>query len=161
MRYMNVFLAVSLLAVAAGASAEEKGCIELATTAKTAQAYVNPDGRKAMRLVPVAKIVPGDEVIWTITARNACNVPVERIVIANAVPEHMSFVSSYGDGEGFAITYSLDGKAFLPAAALTVTAADGSIRRAQPETYRHVRWTYGDALAVGAETSVHYRAAVN
>jgi uncharacterized repeat protein (TIGR01451 family) len=150
-----------LLAYAANASAEQPGCVELSTTASTEQTVVDASGQKATRLVPAAKIVPGDEVVWTITARNICKLPVDRIVIANAVPEHMTFVGSSETAIGVATTYSLDGKDFKSAADLTVKAADGSTRAAPPSAYRAVRWTYGVPLASGAETSVRYRAAVN
>ncbi len=161
---MNIrhFVPVAMLAAyAANASAENPGCVELSTSASTEQSYVDASGQKATRLVPAAKIVPGDEVVWTITARNVCKQPVERIVIANAVPEHMTFVGGSAATAGVATTYSLDGKDFLPAAELTVKAADGSTRAAPPAAYRAVRWSYGVPLASGATTSVAYRAAVN
>jgi uncharacterized repeat protein (TIGR01451 family) len=161
---MNIrhFLPVAmLLAFSANASAENPGCVELSTTASTEQPYVDANGQKATRLVPAAKIVPGDEVVWTITARNICKLPVDRIVIANAVPEHMTFVTGGDTSIGVATTYSLDGKDFHPASELTVKASDGSTRSAPPSAYRAVRWTYGVPLASGAETQVRYRAAVN
>lgn len=156
------FLPIALLlAYAASATAENPGCVQLSTTASTEQTVVDASGQKATRLVPAAKIVPGDEVVWTITARNVCKLPVDRIVIANAVPEHMTFVAGNETAIGVATTYSIDGKDFRPASELTVKAADGSAHAAPPSAYRAVRWTYGVPLASGAETSVRYRAAVN
>src|SRR6478609_1509415 len=86
---LAAFAAFSSLVLATAAHAEEKGCIELKTTAETEQQYVNDQGQKATRLAPLGKVVPGDQVIWTITAKNICNKPADHIVIDNAVPEHM------------------------------------------------------------------------
>ncbi len=160
MKTRLTFLAVPLLLCAFVAAAEEGGCIELTTTAAVEQEFRNSQGRRQSRLVPPSKVVPGDEVVWTITARNICKQAVEKIVIANPVPQHMKFVGGSADGSGTTVTYSIDGESFGPAAALTVKAPDGTARPAPPEAFRHVRWTYQGALAPGALASVHYRAIV-
>ncbi len=154
------YLAVPLLLIAAAASAEDGGCIELTTTASVEQKFSNSQGRVATRLVPPGKVVPGDEIVWTITAKNVCKVALDKVVIGNPVPQHMAFVGNSADGQGTVVTYSIDGQAFGPPAALTVKAADGTVRPAPPEAFRHVRWTYQGALAPGALASVRYRATV-
>jgi uncharacterized repeat protein (TIGR01451 family) len=142
-------------------SAQEKGCIELKTSAETEQEYVNEQGQKAKRLVPVGKVVPGDEVIWTITAKNVCDKSAENIVVANPVPEHMSYVANSAMGVGTVIAYSLDNKEFRDVGALTVREQDGSVRAARAEEYRAIRWTYSAPFAPGATAFVRYRAIVN
>jgi uncharacterized repeat protein (TIGR01451 family) len=140
--------------------AQEKGCIELKTTAEVEQEYVNEQGQKAKRLAPAGKVTPGDEVIWTITAKNVCAKPAENIVVANPVPEHMTYVANSAMGVGTTITYSLDNKEFKDAASLTVRAADGSTRVARADEYRAIRWTYSAPFAPGATAFVRYRAVV-
>lgn len=156
----KALLALPLLLCAFEAAAEKAGCIELTTTAAVEEEFRNSQGRRQTRLVPPAKVVPGDEVVWTITARNVCEKPVDKVVIKNPVPEHMQFIGGSADGSGTTITYSLDGESFLPAAALTVQASDGSAKPAPPEAFRHVRWAYQGALAPGELATVRYRAAV-
>jgi uncharacterized repeat protein (TIGR01451 family) len=112
------------------------------------------------RLVPVGKAVPGDQIVWTITATNVCKTPTDNVVVANPVPEHMTYVANSAMGTGTDIAYSLDGKEFKSAAELQVRAADGTTRAARPDEYRVIRWTYKTAFAPGATAFVRYRAVV-
>jgi len=153
--------AIAALALAAGSAlAAEQGCIELKSSAEVEQQYRNEQGQNATRLVPAGKVVPGDEVVWTITAKNVCNKPADDVVIANPVPEHMTYVADSAMGTGTEIAYSLDGKEFKPAAALSARNADGSSRGARPDEYRVIRWTYKASFAPGASGFVRYRAVV-
>ena len=143
----------------AGAHAADKACVELKTTGET-ETEVVENGQKVKRLVPVAKAVPGDQIVWTITATNVCKTPADNVVIANPVPEHMTYVANSAMGTGTDIAYSLDGKEFKSAAELQVRAADGTTRAAHADEYRAIRWTYKNAFAPGATAFVRYRAAV-
>lgn len=156
----GVSLAVLVLAMQAAAFAQSMNCIDLTTTAETEQEYVNEQGQKATRLVPAGKVVPGKEVIWTVTARNVCDKPAQNIVIANPVPEHMSYIANSAMGVGTQITYSVDGKSFNTSDVLNVTQPDGLSRAARADEYRAVRWTYQAAFAPGATAFVRYRALV-
>jgi uncharacterized repeat protein (TIGR01451 family) len=152
--------ALLMTLMTAGAYAADKSCVELKTTGETEREVVE-QGQKVKRLVPVDKIVPGDEVVWTITATNVCKTPTENVVIANPVPEHMTYVANSALGTGTDIVYSLDGKQFKSAAELQVRAADGTTRAARPDEYRAIRWTYKNAFAPGATAFVRYRAVLN
>ena len=143
----------------AGAYAADKACVELKTTGET-ESEVVENGQKVKRLVPVEKAVPGDEIVWTITAKNVCTTPTDNVVIANPVPEHMTYVANSAMGTGTDIVYSVDGKEFKSAADLQVRAADGTTRAARADDYRAIRWTYKAAFAPGATAFVRYRAVV-
>jgi uncharacterized repeat protein (TIGR01451 family) len=159
---MNAKTAIAALWIAlmsAGAYAADKGCVELKTSAETEQEVLE-QGQKVKRLAPAGKVVPGNEVIWTITATNICKEPTANVAIANPVPEHMSYVASSAMGTGADIAYSLDGKEFKSAAELQVRAADGSTRAARADDYHTIRWTYKNAFAPGATAFVRYRAVV-
>jgi uncharacterized repeat protein (TIGR01451 family) len=136
-----------------------EGCIELKTTAETEQTYVNEQGQQATHLAPLGKVVPGDQVVWTITAKNVCTKPADHIVIDNAVPEHMTLVPDSAMGAGTVITYSVDGQHFGPAGTLTVKDANGT-HTAKQEEFRHVRWTYQAPFAPSSTAFVRYRAVV-
>jgi len=110
--------------------------------------------------VPVTKAVPGDEVVWTITAKNICGTPADNVVIANPVPDHMTYVANSAMGTGAEIGYSVDGKEFKNASDLQVRAADGTTRAAHADEYRAIRWTYKTSFAPGATAFVRYRAVV-
>lgn len=152
-------VAALLMALAINAQAADKACVELKTSAETEREVVE-QGQKVKRLVPAGKVVPGDEVVWTITATNVCKEPTDNVVIANPVPEQMSYVAGSAMGTGTDIAYSLDGKEFKSAAELQVRAADGTPRAARADEYRAIRWTYKAAFAPGATAFVRYRAVV-
>ncbi|MGH8240126.1 MAG: hypothetical protein ACREXP_24360 [Steroidobacteraceae bacterium] len=151
--------AVWMTLMTAGAHAADQACIELKTSAETEQEVIE-QGRKVKRLVPAGKVVPGNEVVWTITAVNVCKTPTDNVVVANPVPEQMIYVANSAMGTGTDIAYSLDGKEFQNAAELQVRAAGGSTRVARADEYRAIRWTYQTAFAPGATAFVRYRAVV-
>ncbi len=157
----RVLVAMLMFAAGGAAQAQNQNCIELQTLAQTEEQYTDEQGKAAKRLVPADKIVPGDEVIWTITAKNVCDTAADNIVIANPVPEHMSYVANSAMGVGTTITYSLDGQKFATTGELTVKADDGSQRPARADEIRAIRWTYTSPFSKGATAFVRYRATVN
>jgi uncharacterized repeat protein (TIGR01451 family) len=142
------------------AQAAERGCIELKTVAELQQSYVDASGNAATRLVPITKVVPGDQVVWTITANNVCAKPAADVAITNAVPDHMHYLGDTAFGPGSQIEFSLDGKAFALPQALTVTTADGGKRAARADEYSHIRWVLGRPIGPSETLIVRYRAVV-
>src|SRR5262245_58981587 len=93
MSVMKVGLsALALVLMAGNALAQEKGCILLKTVAENEIVSKDAQGNQTTRVVPVDKIVPGDEVIYRISATNICDQAAESVVIDNAVPEHMNYI---------------------------------------------------------------------
>jgi uncharacterized repeat protein (TIGR01451 family) len=142
------------------AFAQDQGCIVLKSTAEQEQEVVNAKGEKVKQLVAVSKVVPGVEVVWTVTANNVCKVPSDKVVINNPVPEHMSYVGGSAFGAGSEISYSLDGKTFAAPAGLTVTE-NGATRQARADEYRHIRWEFRSPLQPGASAIARFRAVLN
>ena len=151
--------AAVLTLLTSGAYAADKACVELKTSGESEREVVE-QGQKVKRLVAVDKVVPGDEIVWTITATNVCKEPTADVVIANPVPAHMTYVANSALGTGTDIAYSLDGKEFKNAAELQVRGADGTTRAARADEFRAIRWTYKSAVAPGATAFVRYRAVV-
>jgi uncharacterized repeat protein (TIGR01451 family) len=149
-----------LLSVNAFAQSAERGCIELKTVAELRQSYVDETGKSATRLVPIAKVVPGDEVVWTITASNVCAKPAADVAITNAVPAHMHYLGDTAFGPGADIEFSLDGKSFAGPQALLVAAADGTTRPARADEYSYIRWVLGRPMGPSESLIVRYRAVV-
>lgn len=152
-------MAAALLLTTLNAHAADQACVELKTSAE-AETEVVEQGQKVKRLVPAGKVVPGAEIVWTITATNVCKQATDNVVIANPVPEQMTYVTGSAMGTGADIAYSLDGKDFKSAAELQVRGADGMTRAARADEYRAIRWIYRNAFAPGATAFVRYRAVV-
>jgi hypothetical protein len=152
-------VSVSLQALAQ-APAPAQGCIVLKSVAETEQVTVNAKGEKSTKLVPAVTTVPGVEVIWTVTANNICKLPSDGVSINQAVPEHMTYLADSAIGPGADILFSVDGKTFAAADALTVVE-NGAPRKARSDEYRHIRWTFKNSIAPGAQGFGRFRAVLN
>jgi uncharacterized repeat protein (TIGR01451 family) len=152
------------LVIACGTSsqafAQQKGCIELKSTAQIEEEVVDAKGARSKQLREATKVVPGVEVIWTITASNVCKQPSDAVTINNAVPEHMTYVANTASGPGSDIAYSVDGKTFAKSSDLTVQD-NGAARKARADEYKHIRWVFKDSLQPGASTIASFRAVLN
>ena len=156
-------LALSMLAlVASGAWAADggprKGCIELKTVAETEVESVDAAGQRSTRLVPAATVVPGTQVIWTVTAVNVCDKPAEKVSIDNPIPEHMRYVADSAVGAGAEILFSTDGRQFSDAASLMVRDEAGNPRPARNGDYTHIRWSLRNPIGPGQVAMARYRA---
>jgi uncharacterized repeat protein (TIGR01451 family) len=158
----NFIGAAALIACSVGsqAFAQSKDCVALKATAEVEQEVVDAKGEKSTTLAPVSKVVPGDTVVWTITANNVCTKPSDNVTINNPVPEHMAYVASSAMGAGSDISYSVDGKKFGTADELTVTD-NGATRKARADEYKHIRWVFKNSLQPGASAFVRFRAVLN
>jgi len=154
----RIFGASAVLALVFVAPALAQGnCIELKTTAEVEKDVVNDKGEKTKVLAPAATVIPGTEVVMTVTASNTCKQPSDKVVINNPVPEHMTLVPGSVIGAGSDITFSVDGKTFAPAGKLAITV-DGATRPARAEEYRHIRWEFKNSLQPGASALGRFRA---
>lgn len=158
----NVLALATLIACGFGsqAFAQSQACVVLKSTAEIEQQVVNEKGEKSTQLVPAGKVIPGTEVVWTVTATNTCKQPSDKVAINNAVPEHMTLVPNSAIGPGSDISYSLDGKTFGAAGQLTVQE-NGATRPARADEYKHIRWEFKDSLQPGATALARFRAVLN
>jgi uncharacterized repeat protein (TIGR01451 family) len=149
-------VALAALFFASTAEAKQKH-VELEAKAELEVEVVNEDGEKTIQRVPAVKVMPGEIVVYTITAKNVGAEPATNVVITDPVPEHMDYTGSV-TGDGASITFSIDGgKTYDVANALTVPVGGGE-KPAPPEDYTHIRWTFNDALEPGSTHSVEFRA---
>ena len=144
---------------ASSAFAQQQACVALKTDAQKEETYTDAQGKQSKRAVPPGKVVPGDEIIWTITATNSCDKPAEKVVVDNNVPEHMVYVADSAMGQGTDIVFSLNGRDFAKAADLKVTEG-GTTRAARADEIKSIRWTLGVAIAPKSIAFVRYRAKV-
>ncbi len=144
----------------AGVRADTRAASSSSRSPRSNRSSLTPTGEKSTKLVPASKVVPGVEVIWTVTANNICKQPSDKVTINNAVPEHMTYVANSAMGPGSDITYSVDGKTFGTADQLTVKE-DGGQRQARADEYRHIRWIFKNSLQPGAQAFARFRAVLN
>ncbi|MEZ5541405.1 MAG: hypothetical protein R3F42_05115 [Pseudomonadota bacterium] len=158
---MNTLLKVMFGLCFALFSARLLAHIEVSTSAEIEVKEVNAQGEQIVRRVPATTVVPGTEVIYTITAKNTGTEPADRVVVTNRVPEQTVYVAGSAAGPGVAITFSVDGgKTYATATKLSVVDAAGKTRPATAADYTHVRWTFQSSLGPVQEAPVWYRARV-
>lgn len=159
MRMMKGCCLIALLAGPVLAAAQEKGCILLKTVAEIEQQMTDEGGKPTTRLVPVEKIVPGNEVIYTVSATNVCDREAEAVVIDNPVPEHMDYVADSAIGPGTEVTFSIDGGFnYAKPNVLMVSNPDGTKRAATATDYTHIRWVMRNPLKPGSVAYARFRA---
>jgi uncharacterized repeat protein (TIGR01451 family) len=139
--------------------AQQKGSIELRMIAEQEVEVIKTEGEKEVKRLPAARVVPGDEVIYTIFYRNLGAEMADSVAITNPVPAHMLYKDGSAGGEGTVITFSVDnGKTYDAAGNLKVLDADGKERPAMASDYTHVRWTLEESLPPAAVGRVSFAA---
>ncbi len=152
-------LILALPALAAADDSLDGGTIELSSTAEIETHETLADGTQVTRRLLATKVIPGDEVIFTLQYRNYGQEPAEDVFITNPIPKHMEFQSADTPPAGARVTYSIDnGRSFGELAALRVPATNGSDRPALASDCTHIRWTFDEPLQPGATGSVAYTA---
>lgn len=150
---LSILIAFMPLPVLAG------GNVHLQTTVQKEEIVLNDQGQAESRLVPVTTVVPGDEVIYTITFSNMGQDDAEAVTITDPVPEQMRYVDGSAFGGGTDIQFSVDGgESFAAPDKLTVLEADGNARIARAEDYTHIRWTMRNPLQPGKRGYARFRA---
>ena len=157
MKRMKIFAAGMTLALGfTTVWAQERGCILLKTVAEIEKIDTNERGEKTTRLVPAEKIVPGDEVVYTVSATNICDEAADNVVVDNPVPEH---IPNSAIGPGTEVTYSIDsGFHYDKPAALKTSNPDGSQREARADEYTNIRWVMRNPLKPGSVAFARFRA---
>jgi hypothetical protein len=117
--------------------------------------------RQTVRLAPADRVVPGDEVIYTLEIRNkgAMSLPPPRVDYP--IPEHMRYLDDTAAGPGAEITYSIDGgHTFDRPENLKVVGPDGGKHIAGAADYTHIRWQLKHILKGRSVAFARFRAVV-
>ena len=83
--------------------------IEITAVAEVEVSQTNELGEKTVKRTAATSVVPGTEVIYTITAKNTGTEVADNIVVTNPVPEHTVYVDGSASGPDAVITFSADG----------------------------------------------------
>ena len=158
---MKTLIYIGILFILAAFSNQVLAQIEVKTVAEIEVTETDKQGKKLVKRAAPTTVVPGTEVIYTITAKNTGNEPADNIVVTNPVPKETVYVDGSAFGAGTSITFSVDGgKSFDQAKNLVIKDKAGKFRTAKAEDYTHVRWTLQFNLQPGQEAPVWYRVRV-
>ena len=125
------------------------------------ESRVSMNGRDTIKLVPADRVVPGDEVIYTLEIRNTGAAPVLAPSVRFAIPRHMRYIADSATGPGAQVRFSVDGgRAFNLPENLQVAGKSGRLRPATAADYTHIRWQLKQRLNVNSVAFVRFRAVV-
>lgn len=148
-----------LLMMLSVAQVQAAGNIQLKTVAEVEVTVTNDKGEKEVKRMPAAKVIPGTEVIYTITATNAGNESASNIVVTDPIPENTTYVDRSVFGSGTTITFSVDsGKNYDLPENLKVKNAKGELRPARASDYTHIRWVLNFTLEPKASAPMWFKA---
>ncbi|MEO1573406.1 MAG: hypothetical protein AAFU65_00415 [Pseudomonadota bacterium] len=136
--------------------------IVVQTVAEKEVRTVNADGDVKTTMQPAEAVVPGDEVVYTVTFANEGDEPATNIVVTDPVPEQMRYVENSAFGPGTEITFSVDGgKTFAARDDLAVSDARGNTRPARASDLTHIRWGFRQVLAPGERGYARFKAVLD
>jgi len=119
------------------------------------------DGHDIVKLAPANRVVPGDQVIYTLEIRNPGRAAVREPVVTYAMPSHMMYVADSATGPGAEVRYSVDdGRHFDRPENLRMSDADGHSHPAKPDDYTHIRWKLKNTLKSKSVAFARFRAVV-
>lgn len=150
-------LLVAALAWATNAHGAEGLTMELTAVKRTVA--VDADGRSKESFAPVATIVPGEEIVYTVQCENRGSASTSGAIVTLPIPPETRFVAGSADQPDTDVVYSVDrGATFSRLEDLTITNAAGAVRPAQSGDVTAVRWTLLGELASGQKRRTQCRA---
>jgi uncharacterized repeat protein (TIGR01451 family) len=157
-KLVNIFILGLLVTMPMQAQAA-KGQIEVRNEVRKVETYTDKKGNKKQREVKAEKVVPNDELLYTIYFRNIGKQPASNIVINDPIPENMTYKIGSAFGSGTDILFSVDGgKTFAKEKKLKVKSKDGKSRPVTASDYTNIRWLFKPKLGPGEKGTVQFRA---
>ncbi len=157
--FLTGLLLLAMLSIAFGQDANSGGGLQVETVVEKEQVVIGDNGEQTTQLVAVTKIVPGEEVVYTISFTNSGSEAAENVAITNPIPNHMLYVADSAFGPGTDVSYSVDGgNSYATADELEIVDADGTVHRARADEYTHIRWVMRNDLQSGARGFARFRA---
>ena len=98
----------------AAAGATTMGTIELRSEAEVEVSVTQDDGSLTTQRMPATRVIPGDEVIFTLHYRNYGTQPAEDVFITNPVPQHMELQGAGNLPAGLFDQWMADGRSIGP-----------------------------------------------
>ncbi len=158
-RRLQAALAATLLACAMNATAQSQ--LEIRTEVQKEDVVTAEDGSERVELVEAETVLPGEEVIYTVTFANTSDDVADNVVITNPLPAELTYVDGTAGGEGTRVQFSADGGVTFAQAAELRVSDNGGERRASPDEFTHIRWVLDAALLPGETGTATFRARLN
>src|ERR1700688_2129164 len=153
--------ALCALCVASGASGQATSRTLVIRAVAEVETITTQDGREVVKLAPADRVVPGDQVIYTLEIRNTGPTAVRDPTVTNPVPSHMAYIADSATGPGAEVSYSVDGgHRFDRPENLRVVDEDGHLRQAKDKDYTHIRWKLKNTLKSNSVAFARFRAVV-
>lgn len=161
MKFLTTISAALLFMVSA-ASVQADADIRLKAVAEIEVAVLNDKGETELKRMPATKVIPGTEVIYTITVSNVGDQPADGVIVTDPIPANTTYVDRSAFGAGSKITYSVDGgKTYDLADKLQVKDAEDNLRAATASDYTHIRWVLNFTLKPKDVAPVWFKARLN
>lgn len=145
-----------LFALALPVTAQAAG-VALKSAVFVEKTEVAPDGRQRVVLHEPSLVTPGDRLVFVLSYRNDGAKPADRFVVTNPVPAAVA----YQGVADRAAQVSVDGgRNWGELATMTIRDGSGVNRPARGEDVTHIRWTFGKAIAPGAQGKLSFRGVV-
>jgi uncharacterized repeat protein (TIGR01451 family) len=108
--------------------------------------------RESVKLGPADRVVPGDQIIYTVEIRNTGALPVNEPTVIYPVPEHMQYIEDSASGPGAQVSFSVDGGHSFDQPQNLIAAG--------PQHYTHIRWQLKHRLNAHSVAYARFRAIV-
>ena len=150
-----------LMAWPASRAAADTPGLKVVISADRIFKVVDAQGQVTLEREEPATVVPGDQIVYTISYVNQKSEPATNIGITNPVPQDLLYQAGSAAGEDTKVLYSVDGgQTFAAPKKLTVTTEQGFVRPARSSDYTHIRWVRTRPLPPGGEAKVQFSALV-
>jgi uncharacterized repeat protein (TIGR01451 family) len=148
-------------ALSANTAIAQQGNVQVEHKAEQRQSFIDENGVEQTRMTEATRVIPGEEIFFTVTYRNSGDEPAENITVTNPVPNNMDYVNGSASGDNTTIIFSVvGGNNFDTPQNLTVTDTEGSQKPASAVDYTHIRWTVEGDIAPDASGTVQFSAVV-
>lgn len=157
--FKTFLISVFTLFAAMNAYAED-GAIRFSNNAFKQVISKAADGSVTYDYVEPGLVLPDDVILYEIVFENISDQEVSNIVVNNPIANNSKYRGGSATGDSTEISFSVDGKNFASADALTVKDQTGKTWKAKPEDYTVIRWVYKKSLKPGEKGEVTYKATI-
>jgi len=159
MRTAALALIVACAATGASGQATFNGLVVKAVA--EVEVHSMQGGRDTVKLAPANRVVPGDQVIYTLEIRNTGSTAIHAPSVIQAIPAHMAYVADSATGPGAEVSYSADGgRTFERSENLRAADSEGNVREVNARDYTHIRWQLKNTLKSNSVAYARFRAVV-
>jgi uncharacterized repeat protein (TIGR01451 family) len=155
---LGTFAALSVFVVSAFAQEPSSGHLLVKTVVQKEELVTDEKGETKAELVDAKTVVPGDEVVYTVTFQNVSDQAAENVVITNPIASDLVYVDGSAFGPGSDIVFSVDGGNVFASAGELMVTEDGVTRPAEPRDFTHIRWRMQSDVSAGSQGVARFRA---